>query len=110
MNSVLTGMPPIFPVGISMVFELATYGIVSGLIATKLKKNIYMTLIPAMLAGRIISGLVNFILFKAMGNSYTVAMFLSAAFVTALWGIVIQLIFIPLLVEGIKRFTPQKSS
>ena len=30
LRSVLFGMPPMFPVAISMAFELATYGFVSG--------------------------------------------------------------------------------
>ena len=32
LRSVLFGMPPMFPVAISMAFELATYGLVSGLL------------------------------------------------------------------------------
>lgn len=35
LRSVLFGMPPMFPVAISMAFELATYGLVSGLLWRK---------------------------------------------------------------------------
>ena len=34
---VLFGMPPIFPTGIAMAFELSTYGIVIGLIYNRYK-------------------------------------------------------------------------
>ena len=60
----LFGMPPIFPTGVSMSFELAVYGAVIGLIMQQLSKrnttdsgknyvrNLYLALIGAMLAGR----------------------------------------------------------
>ena len=74
---VLFGMPPIFPTGVSMTFELAAYGAVIGLIMQRLSRkntvgdgknyvlNLYLALIGAMLAGRIIWGLVRFILAQA---------------------------------------------
>ncbi|MEG3041536.1 MAG: ECF transporter S component, partial [Clostridium sp.] len=34
-SSVLTGMPPIYPVGVSMAFELAAYGAASGILSKK---------------------------------------------------------------------------
>ena len=37
LRSVLFGMPPMFPVAISMAFELATYGLVSGLLWRRAK-------------------------------------------------------------------------
>ena len=41
-NSVLLGMPAIFPTGVSMAFELATYGIVTGLLYKDKKYNIFI--------------------------------------------------------------------
>ena len=49
----LFGMPPIFPTGIAMAFELAAYGMATGLLYKKLPKtipNIYTSLIVSMLA------------------------------------------------------------
>ena len=49
----LFGMPPIFPTGIAMAFELASYGVATGLLYKKLPKtipNIYISLIVSMLA------------------------------------------------------------
>ena len=56
----LFGMPPIFPTGIAMSFELAAYGMVCGILYKKLPKtipNIYFSLIGSMLAGRIVWGI-----------------------------------------------------
>ena len=40
LRSVLFGMPPMFPVAISMAFELATYGLVSGLLWRRAKHSL----------------------------------------------------------------------
>lgn len=48
----LFGMPPIFPTGAAMCFELAVYGAASGLLYARLPKrtlSIYAALISAML-------------------------------------------------------------
>ena len=58
------GMPPIFPTGLSMAFELAAYGGISGLLYRILPKKIpyiYVSLIGAMVGGRIIWGIARFI-------------------------------------------------
>lgn len=93
--SLLTGKPPLYPTGIAMMLELCTYGIVSGLMIKK--TPLYPALITAMLAGRAVSGTVNLILLGMAGKTYTLSVFLAGSFVTALPGIIIQIIFIPLL-------------
>ena len=55
----LFGMPPIFPTGLAMSFELMVYGLVSGGLYACLPKrtgSIYASLLAAMLAGRIVWG------------------------------------------------------
>ena len=55
------GMPPIYPNAVWMALELATYGLVVGLLYFNLKtsglKRVYISLISAMLAGRIVWGI-----------------------------------------------------
>ena len=82
----LFGMPPIFPIGVSMTFELAAYGAVIGLIMQQLSKksaagkgknyvlNLYVSLIGAMLAGRLVWGLVRFILTQVTMEPFTFEM------------------------------------
>lgn len=100
-SSALTGMPVFMPNGIAMGFELMTYGFLSGLIVKKLP--LYLSLLITMLAGRIVSGLVNLVLLSMAGKAYTMEIFLTASFVTALPGIVLQLLIVPLLVKVVKK-------
>ena len=94
-SSVTTGMPPAMMLP-QMMVELAVY----GLEMTKL----YMSLIIAMLAGRIMNGLVNTCILSTQG--YTLSVFMSASFITCLPGIVIQLIVIPVLVRILNKRIP----
>ncbi len=43
LRSVLFGMPPMFPIAISMAFELAAYGAVSGWLYRRVKHTLPMT-------------------------------------------------------------------
>ena len=56
-----------------------------------------------MLGGRIVMGIVNAIIFGVAGNAYGVSAFISAAFINALPGIIIQLIVIPTIVYALKK-------
>ena len=101
LSSALTGMPPLMPTGIAMCLELSTYGFLSGWMTKKL--NLYPSLIITMLAGRAVSGLANLVLLSMAHKAYTVQIFLTATFVTAIPGIVLQLVMIPLLVSVVKK-------
>jgi len=102
LSSVLTGRPPMFPMAVGMAFELLTYGLVTGILSRR--KNIYATLISAMVAGRIVLGIANAVLIGFFTNdSYTWSMFISGAFVTALPGIIIQLILIPIILTALTK-------
>ncbi|PWL46491.1 MAG: ECF transporter S component [Clostridiales bacterium] len=102
----LFSMPPLFPVGVAMAFEMAVYGLVAGLLYKKLPKtvlNLYLSLIAAMLLGRIVWGLVRFVLAGLAGTSFSFAMFLSGAFIEAVPGIICHIILVPLVVLALKK-------
>lgn len=106
LRSVLFGMPPMFPVAISMAFELATYGLVSGLLWRKAKHSLpalYAVLLTAMVSGRIVWGIVRFVLAGLTGGSFPFSAFLSGALFTAVPGIAAQLVFIPLLLTALQK-------
>jgi riboflavin transporter FmnP len=70
----LFGMPPIFPTGFAMCFELAAYGLVSGLLYRVLKGSragVYLSLIVSMLAGRALWGAVNAVLYGLGKTSFS---------------------------------------
>ena len=105
LSSLITGMPPMAYLP-SMLCELAVYGFVSGLLMRyvktgKLLADLYLSLVSAMLLGRLVLGLLNALLFRA--GEYSVALWTTSAFVTALPGIVIQLAVIPALVFALKQ-------
>lgn len=99
----LTGMPPLFPIGLAMMGELATYGIVAYFLYQVAHKNIYLSLIIAMLCGRIVLGIMNTILLSAANIPYGFEAFLTSAFVTAIPGIILHLIVVPPLVNALKK-------
>ena len=106
LRSVIFGMPPLFPTAVSMAFELATYGFVSGVVYRKVKHTLpmtYVTLLTAMVAGRIVWGVVRFILAGLTGSSFPFSAFLSGALLTALPGIIAQLILIPLIITALQK-------
>lgn len=105
----LFGMPPIFPTGVAMCFELAAYGFVSGWLYRRLPRSrasIYAALIAAMLAGRVVWGAVRAVLSGVGASPFTWAAFLSGAFTTAIPGIIVHIILIPIIVMALERALP----
>lgn len=103
LSSVMTGMPPLFPTGTAMVFELSAYGALSGLMYRNLRQNIYISLIAAMVGGRVVSGLASAVFYGVAGKAYGFQIFLTGAFVTGLPGIILQILIVPLLVIGLEK-------
>ena len=105
LRSVVFGMPPMIPTALAMAFELATYGAVAGFLYRKLPKTmpgIYASLLAAMICGRMVWGIARLILAGVQGNGFTFAMFLSGAITTAIPGIIVQLILIPVIVKAME--------
>lgn len=105
------GRPPIYPTGICMAVELAGYGFISGCIYKLLKKSgkvndlaaIYISLITAMIGGRVLWGASRAVCGLVSNSAFTWKMFLTAGFVTAIPGILIQLFLIPAIVMALGR-------
>ena len=104
---VLFGMPPIFPTGVAMAFELATYGFLTGFLYSRSRWQcvvaLYRCLIAAMIGGRIVWAVVRVVLSGVSGQAFTWEMFLSGAFLTAIPGILLQLVFIPAVMVALDR-------
>ena len=102
LRSVLTGgFPPMFPTAVAMAFELAAYGVVAGLmhkILPRKKPYIYVSLLTAMLVGRIVWGIAMLVILGVDGGSFTFATFIAGAFTNAIPGILVQIVLIPILV------------
>ena len=105
LSSLFTGMPPaaILP---AMLCELAVYGLITGICVygihtEKQIVKIYGSLITAMLAGRIVSGILKALIFNV--GEYSFKIFITSSFLTGIPGILIQLIFIPVIVLALQK-------
>ena len=100
-RSVTLGMPPLFPQAVCMTFELASYGAVAGLmhrVLPRKKPYIYVSLLTAMIVGRLVWGAAMLICTGIKGTGFTFAAFLSGAVLNAIPGIIVQIVLIPVLV------------
>ena len=106
-RGILFGMPPLYPNAVAMAFEMATYGFVSGFLYSHAKwqctKMLYVSLIAAMLAGRVVWAFAEVVLLGIGGNMFTWNMFVAGAFLNAIPGIIVQLVLIPLIMIALKR-------
>ena len=99
-------MPPLFPTGIAMAFEMGTYGLICGLLYGRLQQNlkgIYLSLIAAMIAGRIVWGIAQVILMGLSGGTFTFQIFITQALLNAIPAIILQLIIVPAIVATLRR-------
>ena len=106
LRSELFGMPPMYPTALCMAFELAAYGAVAGLMyraLPKKKSNIYVALITAMIAGRLVWGAARFLCTGLDPSKFGFAAFWAGAFTQAIPGIILHIILIPLLVMALEK-------
>ena len=89
-----------------MICELAVYGLIAGIMTRLVKTgkpgvDVLVSLVAAMLAGRVVYGIINALVFRA--GQYSLELWLTASFVTALPGIILQLILIPAVVFALRK-------
>ena len=105
LSALLTGMPPaaVLP---GMMVECGVYGLAAGLLmqlvrTKRLYADLYISLVAAMLLGRVVSGAAKALIFSS--GSYSMASWVAGSFVTALPGIIIQLALLPSIVYALMR-------
>ena len=101
LRSLMLGMPLLFPNAVCMAAELLTYGFVAGAlhrILPRKKPLVYLSLLLAMIAGRIVWGGAMFVCLGMQGSTYTLSAFLAGAVTGAIPGIIVQIVLVPLLV------------
>ena len=104
LSHLTTGMPPTYAVPL-MSLELPIYGLFAGVAYRQLHLNVYVALIVAMVAGRIMFGLGLFVLGMFMELPYDAAFFFSSAgpIIAGLPGIAVQLLLVPPIVAALHR-------
>jgi hypothetical protein len=105
LRSLIFSRPPMFS-AIGMAFELAVYGAVAGIlyrVLPKTKGSIYVTLITAMVAGRVVWGGVQMVMMGLQDSAFTMEAFLAGAITNAVPGIILQIILIPVIVMALDK-------
>ncbi|MBO5329351.1 MAG: ECF transporter S component [Anaerotignum sp.] len=104
LRSFLFGMPMMFPAAVCMAFEMAVYGLAAGYLYRLLPKQkwaVYVSLVCAMIFGRIVWGIVMLV---CVGAEFGMAAFVAGAVTTALPGIILQLVLIPAIVIVMEKY------
>ena len=110
-RSVLFGMPVLYPRALCMAFEMAAYGGICGCLygflntRKKIKRiaNIYISIIPAMLFGRVVWGAGRAVCGLFASDAFTWSAFIAGGFVTAWPGMIVQLVLLPVLVVAMEK-------
>lgn len=107
LRSLTMGMPPLFPIAVSMSVEMAVYGLVTGYLYGRSKWKcliaLYRSMIIAMIAGRVAWGFTQMLLLGLSHTAFTWKMFLSGALLNAIPGIIVQLTLIPIIMLALNR-------
>ena len=106
LRSCTLGMPPMFPTAFCMAFELAAYGFVAGWLHRKLpnkKPFVYVSLVSAMIVGRLVWGLVMLCCMGLDTTKFGMAAFVGGAVTGAIPGIILQLVVVPIVVITLEK-------
>ena len=102
----LFGMPRM-PLAIPMAFELAAYGLIVGFLYSHSKwkcvLSVYRSLLIAMVGGRVVWAIGRVILAGVSNVSFGWQVFLTAGFIEAIPGIILQLVLIPAIMVALAR-------
>lgn len=106
LRSLILGMPPVYPVAFAMAFELATYGLMSGIlyrVFPKKKSYIYCSLIISMILGRLVWGAVQVACVGFDLSKFGFAAFWAGAVTNAIPGIILQIVLVPVVVMLLEK-------
>ncbi len=105
-SNLLTSMPPLMPMLPIMIVELGLYGLVASILRKKLNLNVFISLIISMIIGRIGAGLVVYVMTSVFAVQFAPPIaFVIGGISKGIPGIIIQLIFIPIIVKAVEKST-----
>ncbi len=102
LNTLVSGMPVLFPIALIMSVELGIYGLVTALISGSKRRIPIIALIVAMVVGRLAAGGMVYVLVALFGVKINPLIYLQGAVLTGIPGMAIQLLLIPLLLKYLK--------
>ena len=107
LSCLTTGMPSAARL-LYMAPELCAYGLFCGLLLRFIRTgrttaDLYLTLVPAMVLGRVVGGAARAMFALYNAESYSLALWVGAYVVETLPGAILQLVFLPALVLVLTR-------
>ena len=106
LSGAITGMPPIYPTAVSMMFELCFYGFCAGLFMLLFRSDkivfIYISLLMAMIIGRVAAFFVQGAMLGFQNNALKA--YIDANFIGSIPGIITQVILIPPLCKFLFKY------
>ena len=106
LRSVTFGFPVFYPIAVSMAFELCAYGVVCGLMHMLLPKKktfIYISLISAMIVGRIFRAIATLVCTELVGNNFAFKAFFTGVIIKSVPGMIAHIIIVPIAVILIEK-------
>ena len=102
-STLIFAMPPMMPpIAVLMAFELAAFGLISGYLYSTKSKNIYLSLIAAMILGRFVFGLALIAVGPIFKFNPPFVSFMQGVFITGIPAVIIQLVIIPPFIKKLK--------
>ena len=96
-----------YPTAIAVAFEMSVYGLTIGLLYGFSEKKsivtIYISMLIAMILGRIVRCLAEIVLLGLQGNAFVWKTFVTGVILSSMPGIILQLILIPLIMITLKK-------
>ena len=106
LRSLIFGFPVFYPVAVTMMFELAAYGLITGIMKELLPKKrgyIYCSLIVAMIIGRVCRTVAMIACSAIVGNSFIFSTFMTGVILKSIPGMIAHLIIVPIAIMLIDK-------
>jgi len=108
LSSMMTGMPAAGITVYRMMVELSVYGLVAGLVmrvvyTRRTTADLYISMIIAMVAGRVVAGMAQAFIFHGGANSFALSLWVQGYFYLSIPGIILQMILVPSIVIALQR-------
>ena len=93
---------------VRMIPELCVYGLVAGIAMKHLHtgsgpKDVYISLVAAMIAGRIVGGIASTVFYIVTSGVYSVGLWFTSYFIEGIPGILVHLLLVPVLVFSLQK-------
>ena len=107
LSSLLSGMPPMLML-VRMIPELCIYGLVGGIAMKRIRTgstptDVYISLILAMIVGRIAGGIASAIFYTVTSGVYSLGLWFASYFAESIPGIVAHLLLVPVLYFSLQK-------